>query len=385
MRFDENYKFHVPIKFYSGAGRFSELGKLCSGTGKKFLLVTGKTAMKKMGHTDRAVKMLKDSGMEAVLFDRIEPNPTTDMVAEGAALAVKEGCDAVIGLGGGSPMDAAKAIAVVAGNGGDIWDYREDIDASKTLPIITIPTTAGSGTDGDRYFVVTNESLSFKEGFGTDFTYPRITIMDPELTLDLPEDVTKDTALDALGHSLEAYISNGESNAFSNLISLDSVRLIYDYLPRAVKNGRDIQARSALMLAATMGGVAINHAGVCAPHGISMAIGGLYNTTHGQGIGIILPYAVEKAMENIMDRLGFAARFLGLSSSPDDGECSEIFVDRLHQFVEDLGYPRKLSQIGIKKENIDDILGKCVGDEDLDNDPGSYSEKETREFLEKII
>jgi len=262
-------------------------------------------------------------------------------------------------------MDAAKAIAVAAGNGGDIWDYREEKNTSKTLPLIAIPTTSGSGTDGDRYFVVTNKDIKSKKGFATEFTYPRISILDPELTLGLPEQITKDTAMDAMGHSFEAFVSCGNINAMSNLISLNAIKLIFENLPRAVKTGKDIQARSALMLAVTMGG--------------------LYNITHGQGIGIILPYAIEKAMDEIKDRLGFASRFLGLSSSIDDSENTRIIVDKLHKFVDDLGFPRKLSQIGIKRENIDDILKRCKDDEDLDNDPGSYTQKETREFLEKII
>ncbi|MFC2144798.1 iron-containing alcohol dehydrogenase [Actinomycetota bacterium] len=385
MRFDDNYKFYVPIKFYSGYGRFSDLGKLSGEVGRKFLLVTGKSAMKKMGFTDKAVKMLRENGKEVVLFDQIDPNPTTDMVADGAALSVKEGCDAVIGLGGGSPMDAAKAIAVVAGNGGNIWDYRQELDTSKTLPIIAIPTTAGSGTDGDRYFVVTNKDINSKKGFATDYTYPSISILDPELTIKLPEQVTKDTAMDALGHSFEAFVSCGNVNAMNNLVSLNAIWLIFENLPRAVKNGKDKQARSSLMLAATMGGIAINHGGVGSPHGFSMAMGGMYNITHGQGIGIILPYAIEKAMDGITDKLGFAARFLGLSNSRDDTENSKVIVEKLHKFADDLGFPRKLSQIGIKKDNINDILKSCENDDDIDNDPGSYTPEETRKFLEKII
>ena len=385
MRFDDDYKFYVPIKFYSGYGRFSQLGKLSEDVGKKFLLVTGKSAMKKMGHTDKAIKILRENGKEVALFDQVDPNPTTDMVADGAALSVKENCDAVIGLGGGSPMDAAKAIAVVAGNGGSIWDYRKERDTSKTLPIIAIPTTSGSGTDGDRYFVVTNKDINSKKGFASEYTYPRISILDPELTMKLPVQVTKDTAMDALGHSFEAFVSCGDINALSNLISLNAIWLIFENLPRVIKNGKDIQARSALMLAATMGGIAINHGGIGSPHVISMALGGMYNITHGKGIGIILPYAIEKAMDEIKDSLGFAARFLGLSSSMDDTENSRVIVDKLHQFADDLGFPRKLSEIGISKENINDILNICINDEELDNDPGSYTKDETREFLEKII
>ncbi len=283
-------------------------------------------------------------------------------------------------------MDAAKGIAVVAGNDGKIWDFRSDkMDTSGTLPIITIPTTAGSGTDGDRYFVATNTRENSKKGFATDYTYPAISIMDPELTESMPHQVTVNTAMDILGHSFEAYVSCGEVNAFSNMIALNSISLVFSYLPRVLKNGKDKEARSALMLAATMGGIAINHGGVGAPHGIAMALGGLYNITHGQGIGIILPYAIEKARPKIEDKLSFAARFLGLSSSGDDGKDAGAVIDKLHEFVEGVGFPRKLGEIGIKEENIPDILGKCVGDDDLENDPGSYSLEETKEFLEKII
>ncbi len=386
MRFEDDYNFYVPIKFYNGYGRFNQLGELTGNIGSNFLLVTGTDAMKKLGITGRAVKMLRDKGKEVVLYDCIDPDPTTTIIDEGGALAVEKGCDAVIGLGGGSAIGAAKGIAVVAGNDGKIWDlWPGKMDTSGTLPIVAVPTTAGSGTDGNRYFTATNTRENSKKGFAVDNTYPAVSILDPGLTESLPHQATINTAVDALGHSFEAYVSCSETNSFSDMIALNSISLIFSYLPAVLENSKDKEARSALMLAAAMGGIAIDHRGAGASHGIANALGGLYNITHSQGIGIILPYVIEKARPRIESKLSFAARFLGLGRSSDDGKNAGTVINKLHEFVEGVGFPQKLGEIGIKAKNIPDILEKCEGDEDLENDPGSYSLEETKQFLEKII
>jgi len=176
---------------------------------------------------DDAISLLKAAGKNPFLYDNILPNPTIDMVDTGAEIAVKEKCGAIIGIGGGSTIDAAKGIAAAAGNTGKIWDWQEGSrDASKTLPIIAVPTTAGSGTDADRYFVLTNTALKFKEGFATDYTYPKISILDPGLTESMPDNVTRDTAIDAIGHSFESYYSK-KSNPFSDMVALNSIYLIF--------------------------------------------------------------------------------------------------------------------------------------------------------------
>ena len=386
MYFGNDYKFFVPIKFINGIGSFSRLGSLAKPLGSRAMIVTGKNAMKKLGYTKAAADMLAIEKFKVTIYDNISPNPTTDMVDEGASIAQREKCDAIIGLGGGSAIDAAKAIAVVAGNGGKIWDYQSgEKNTSKTLPIVAVPTTAGSGTEGDRYFVITNKALSFKEGFASDFAYPKISILDAKLTESLPERITMETAIDALGHSVEAFYSK-MNNALSDMISLNSIWLIMNFLPRAIKDGSDMEARSALMLAATMGGIAINHNGVAAPHGFAMCFGGQYGITHAHGVGVMLPYSVEKAAMKEPSKFSFMSSFMGWSNTTDESKNASVAVEKIHQFMDAIGYPRKLTDIGIKKDDLDTIIEKVYGDEDLANDPGSYETRDDiKEFIKKAL
>jgi len=380
--FDEVFKFKNPVEFRFGYGEFKKLGKYCQKIGTKFLLVTSPT---KRFWTEEAVKMLEDAGKKVVHFPKILPNPTTDMVDEGVELAIKNKCDAVISIGGGSPIDAAKGIAVTAGNGGKAWDYQDPSkDTSKALPLIAVPTTSGTGTDGDRYYVLTNEKIRSKKGFATDNSYPAISILDPELTETMPERVTMDTAIDALGHSFEAYYAKLE-NPFSDMISLDAIGLIFDFLPLALKDPKDREARSALMLASAMGGIAIDNNGVCTPHGVAMALGGSYGITHGQGVGIVLPNAVEKAKNAAAAKFSFMARFFGWSNSDDIQKNADAVPDRLFGFLKDIGFYQRLSEIGIKKDYLDHICDKLTGADDIENDQGDYAGEEWRKFLDRII
>jgi len=374
MDFTINYDFTIPTRVHSGYGILDRMDSIVSGKklGRNILLVTGKTAMKKLGVTARLTDLLKKAGRNVVLYDAVEPNPTNHRVDDGVRLAVSERCDAVMGLGGGSPIDAAKGIAVAAGNGGEIWDYAEPgADTSKTLPIIAVPTTSGTGTDCDRYFVLTNPEKKSKIGFAFDEAYPAVSILDPKLTETMPRQTTLDTAMDIMGHCYESYISRMR-NPFGEIIGLNGIRLVYDYLPKVLENERDAEARSALMLAAAFGGIAIDRGGVCSPHGIAMKLGGLYNITHGQGVGIILPYALENARPHIDDKLDFMARFFGEDRGSRE-KNAEAMVRKLFDFVESIGFKTKLSEVGVTEEMIPEVMQRCVDDDDIENDPADFT------------
>jgi alcohol dehydrogenase len=385
MKFASEYNFYNPTKFYNGYGCLNKIGDLTKDLGSNFLLVTGKSSMKKSGFTDQVINVLEANGKKVFLYDNIDPNPTTDMIDNGAIFAVENNCEVVIGLGGGSAMDSAKGIAVVAGCGGKIWDYTAGRVAGKaTLPIIAIPSTAGTGSEANRYLVITNKNEKFKNGLASDYTYPAISILDSMLTENLSLDVTMDTGIDALGHSIEAYVSKID-NSYGEIMALNSIKLIFQYLPCVLKDRKDIKARSAMMLAAMMGGVAIDLCGAGAPHAIAMTLGGLYEVTHGRAVGIILPYALERASGLIEEKLNILADFTGISKSKDQSNNSKAFVEFLKRFAFDIGIPEKLYGIGIKKDNIPEITEKCTGCEDFDTDPASYSSNEIKEFLGKII
>lgn len=385
MMFNNNYIFQVPVKFYSGYGSFQNLGRLAESIGNIFLLVTGKYSMKNSGHTGSAVSQLEALGKKVFLFDEVLHGADTETVNLGAKLAIENNCDALIGLGGGSVIDTAKAIAVIAGSGGKIWDYSDGKkDASGALPVIAVPTTAGSGSEGNRYFVIGDKVKKIRKVFSTEYTYPVLSVMDAGLTESLPKKVLAGTALDALGHSFEAYISKKE-NALGGLLSLNSIWLIFNYLPEVLKNKGSRDHRSALMLAATMGGIAIDSGGVGAAHAIARALGGLYGIDPSQATGIILPFTIEKARPAIDNKLSFMSKFFGWSKSGNTEGNAGLVIEKLYSFTKSIGFPDKLGKIGVRKENIAQILDIILIDEDLKNDPGSYARKDAKIFLEKII
>ncbi len=383
--FYKNYVFQVPVRFHSGYGSFHRLGCLAESIGNNFLLITGKHSMKRTGHTKLAISQFEALGKKVFLFEEAAHDADTSIVARGAGFALENECDAVIGLGGGSVIDTAKAVAVIAGNGGEIWDYSSNKkDASRTLPVIAVPTTAGSGSEGNRYFVISDKEKKIKKVFATGYTYPALSILDGSLTESLPQAVLAGSALDALGHSFEAYVSIKE-NALGDLLSLNSIWIIFNYLPEVLKSKGSRGGRSALMLAAAMGGIAIDSGGVGAAHAIVRALGGLYGLASSQATGIILPYTIEKARPAIDNKLSFMARFLGWSRKDNIAGNARLVIEKLYSFTRDIGFPKKLGKIGVKKENIAIILDKILADEDLINDPGSYTRKEAKKFLEKII
>ena len=385
MKFEAEYNFHVPVRFYYGYRRFTKLGELLKNMGGRFLLVTGKQSMKKLGFTQEAVKMLGAKGKKVVIYDQIGENPTTNMIDQGAKLAIDEKCDVIIGLGGGSAIDSAKGIAVVAGNGGGIWDYVEKKKSYiETLPIVAIPTTAGTGSESNFNLVVTNTEKRAKEGISNASMFPTISILDPSLTENLPAHITLNTAIDALGHCLESYVSTVE-NAASEMLSINGIWLIFRYLPSAIKDGKDKEARAALMLAASMGGIAIIHGGLGVPHTIAMKLGGLYNIIHGRAVGIVLPHSIERSRHKIENKLSILAGFLGVSKGKDVSQNAGYFIEALHNLITELNFPTRLREIGIEKEEIPKIVEKCIGDDDLETDPMYWPRNEIKEFLEKII
>lgn len=237
------YEFYLPTKLLYGAGCLSALGG-CALPGRKALLVTsaGQSA-KRHGYLGRVEEQLTQAGVRAVLYDQITPNPTKAEVMAGAALCRKEGCDFVLGLGGGSSIDAAKAISVMARNPGDYWDYvsggtgKGKAVPNAPLPVVAVTTTAGTGTEADPWTVTTNEETQEKIGFGYEKTFPVLSVVDPELMVSVPPRLTAYQGFDALFHSTEGYL-NRTASPISDLMALEAIRLIGKSLPRACGMGR---------------------------------------------------------------------------------------------------------------------------------------------------
>lgn len=327
------YEFYLPTKLLYGAGCLSALGG-CALPGRKALLVTsaGQSA-KRHGYLGRVEEQLTQAGVRAVLYDQITPNPTKAEVMAGAALCRKEGCDFVLGLGGGSSIDAAKAISVMARNPGDYWDYvsggtgKGKAVPNAPLPVVAVTTTAGTGTEAYPWTVTTNEETQEKIGFGYEKTFPVLSVVDPELMVSVPPRLTAYQGFDALFHSTEGYL-NRTASPISDLMALEAIRLIGKSLPRAVRDGADLEARGDVALANTLSGMVETLSGCISEHSIAHAMSA-YHPKLPHGAALI---AISKAYYQKLIRLGACrermaamARALGKS----DAERPEDFLTAL--------------------------------------------------------
>lgn len=327
------YEFYLPTKLLYGAGCLSALGG-CALPGRKALLVTsaGQSA-KRHGYLGRVEEQLTQAGVRAVLYDQITPNPTKAEVMAGAALCRKEGCDFVLGLGGGSSIDAAKAISVMARNPGDYWDYvsggtgKGKAVPNAPLPVVAVTTTAGTGTEADPWTVTTNEETQEKIGFGYEKTFPVLSVVDPELMVSVPPRLTAYQGFDALFHSTEGYL-NRTASPISDLMALEAIRLIGKSLPRAVRDGADLEARGDVALANTLSCMVETLSGCISEHSIAHAMSA-YHPKLPHGAALI---AISKAYYQKLIRLGACrermaamARALGKS----DAERPEDFLTAL--------------------------------------------------------
>ena len=351
----QNFSFYIPTRLFFGKG---ELGRIATEKlpGKKALIVTSSgTSMKKYGYLDRLTALLKENKTDYVIFDKILPNPIKSHVMEGAALAKSEGCDFVIGLGGGSSIDASKAIAVMATNEGDYWDYISGGSGkgmpvpNDPLPIIAITTTAGTGTEADPFTVTTKEETGEKIGFGYDKTFPVFSIIDPDLMMSVPPKLTAYQGFDALFHATEGYIAS-VANPISDLFALKSIELLGKYLARAVKDGSDVEARSYVALANTLSGMVESTSGCTSEHSIEHAMSGYHpDLPHGAGLIMVSVAYNTLFADKVPDRFIAMAKALGKEDAKDPMD----FVAMLKKLQKDCGVDElKMSEYGIKKEEL---------------------------------
>jgi len=382
---NENIQYFMPVNIQFGTNKIEEAGALVARLGKKVLLVTGKSAMKKSGFTDRLISSLQDSSVKVTVFDEIFPNPTDDLADKGAGLARKNECDVIVGFGGGSAMDTAKGIAVVAALGGSLWDYiGENKVTGDTIPIVAIPTTAGTGSEATPYAVFTNPEIHRKDAVVSQYVFPRMSIIDPAVMKTMPPSVTADTGFDALGHAIEAYMSI-LANPFADACSYESVRLIGEALVKAVRDGNNIEARGKMAIASSLAGMAIAQVGVVAGHGFAMAIGGLMNTSHGRTVGILLPHVMTYNLNTIPDKIARLAPAFDLTVVGDSQKDAENVISHIKEMMQDIDYPTNLGALGIRREDLQKILDDSMNQEDIDFNPRKIDRNSAEKFIDSIL
>lgn len=353
-----NFNYHMPTKLLFGKGQLNNLHKEELPGKKALIVVSSGKSVKKYGYLERLKKELEKANVSYVVFDKILPNPIKSHVMEGALLAKEEKCDFVIGLGGGSSIDSAKSISVMATNDGDYWDYisggtgKEKPVKNDPLKVIAITTTAGTGTEVDPWTVITNEDTNEKIGFGYEKTFPSIAVVDPELMLSVPKKLTAYQGFDALFHSTEGYL-NKTANTMSDIYSLKAIELIGKSLKKAVLNGNDIEARSDIALANTLSGFVESTSGCTSEHSIEHALSAYHqDLTHGAGLIMISEayYTFIAKSGKCDDRMIDMAKALGKKDAKEAMDFVKVLLDLQRECeVNEL----KMSDFNIDKNNLE--------------------------------
>lgn len=365
MTITANWSYPTSIKF--GAGRIKELADHCKAVGmKKPLLITDR-GLAPMAITQNALDILDAAGLGRAIFADVDPNPNDINLAAGVKAFKDGGHDGVVAFGGGSGLDLGKCVAFMAGQSRPVWDFEDIGDwwtrasVEGIAPIIAVPTTAGTGSEVGRASVITNSASHVKKVIFHPKFLPAVTICDPELTVGMPKVITAGTGMDAFAHCLEAY-SSPFYHPMSAGIALEGMRLVKEYLPRAYKDGTDIEACANMMSAAAMGAVAFQK-GLGAIHSLSHPVGAIYNTHHGMTNAVVMPPVLRFNRPAIEDRIVRAAAYLGISGGFDG------FYDYVLKLREELGVPDKLAALGVGTDRIDEMSEMAIVDPTAGGNP----------------
>ncbi len=362
-----NFGYYIPTEVVFGCGRVAEIGKLAARFGSRALLVTGPAHSRLAGLYEKITDLLAQAGIEAAHFDGVIPNPTTDVVSAGAAMAKAHGAQMIIGIGGGSSLDTAKAIAVEASHPGTAWDYLyyKNPPTEKTLPVITVGTTAGTGSQTTSVAVITNTAHQDKSAISNRNVFPKLAIVDPELTATMPPAVTAQTGFDAFCHNFESFLSVRASAAVEAL-ALDAIRRVFTYLPRAVADGGDMEARTQMAWVDTLGGMTNACAGTTLPHGLGMQIGGhCPHVTHGQALAVLYPAFTRYTRPAAVEKFAAVARVLEPSLADADDETASLrCCELIDEFLKKIGLWIGFADLNVSKEEIRKIAdcGQVLGD-----------------------
>jgi len=323
-----------------GPGSVKELPAIVESLGVRRPLIVTDAYLTGTGAADRVLTLLRDAGLAAAVFDRTVPDPTTDSLEDGVQAVRAHRADCVIGFGGGSPMDSAKALAVLASAGGPMRKYKAPNNyTGSALPIIAIPTTAGSGSEATQFTVISDSENDEKMlCIGLSFL-PLGAIIDYELTVSMPARLTADTGIDALAHAVEAYVSR-KANPISDAMSMSAIRLIAANLRRVYRDGSDLAAREAMMAAATQAGMAFSNSSVTLVHGMSRPIGAHFHVAHGLSNAMLFPAVTAYSVLGATQRYAECARAYGVAGpTTSDEAAAPSMVEALAELCSDLEVP----------------------------------------------
>jgi len=364
--------WNYPNAMRTGGGRISELPEACRQLGMNAPLLITDEGLAELAMISDAVASCQAAGLNCGLFSQVKGNPTGENVMAGVEAYRAGNHDGVIAFGGGSGLDAAKAVALMVGQDRPLWDFEDVGDnwsranADAIAPIVAVPTTAGTGSEVGRASVITDAANQVKKIIFHPKMMPSIVILDPELTVGLPAKITAATGMDALSHNLEALCSPFY-HPMAEGIAVEGTRLVKEYLPRAVADGNDMEARTQMIVASSMGATAFQK-GLGGMHALAHPLGALYDAHHGLLNAVLMPYVLEANRSEITERIERTARYIGLADSSFDG-----FLNWVLQMREQLGIPHTLAEIGIDTAQATLVGKMATEDPSAGGNPISFS------------
>lgn len=352
--------FVIPNHTIVGTNVLGEAAPLLKKMGNKAFIVTGRhVAVSYM--MKQLTALLDENGIDCVIFDGITGEPTDTMIEDGVEMLKSSGCDFIIGIGGGSPLDSAKAIAAMAVNDGSIADYNGKEITGEILPLAAIPTTAGTGSEATKFTVITDSEKGIKMLLKGDVLVPKLAIVDSSFTVGAPKSVTSATGLDALTHAVEAYTSR-KAFSMTDTLAVSAVKRIMKYLPIAYKEPDNSLAREQMSIAALEAGICINNSSVTIVHGMSRPIGALFHVPHGMSNAMLLKECLSFAVSGAYEKFANLGRETGVASDSDSDEtAAEKFIDSLQNICDVCEIPT-LEQYGIDRDEYYSKISKMATD-----------------------
>lgn len=356
-------RFDIPAIILHGAGCRRQIGELVREVGGSSALIVTDSGMVQLGVVDEVVWLLEQAGVRVAVFDGVQPDPTDENVAAGCAVLEAQGSDCIVAVGGGSPIDTAKVIAVRGANPQPLAEFMGlHKIRNPGLPLIAVPTTAGTGSEASKVAVITDTTRDVKMMMLSVPLMPRAAVVDFELTMTMPRPLTAAVGVDTLTHGIEAFVSR-KANALTDPLALQCIALCAQHLRTAWNEPENRQAREGMMLAATLGGMAFSNSSVCLVHGMSRPIGAVFHLPHGLSNAILLPTVTRFSVDAASERYARVARTVGAADSRDSDvtACAEL-VDWLERLNADLQLPRLSACRGVTQEVFDARVHKMASD-----------------------
>ncbi len=382
------FEFVTSPRIVFERGAVKKLPGLCAGFGKHFLIVTGGGSLKRSGVLDELLSGMAAQGIASTVYDGASGEPTPDIVDAAAVLGRSAGADAVLGIGGGSALDTAKAAAGIITNGGSVRSYLEGVgDGSKItvdpLPFIAVPTTAGTGTEVTKNAVVMSVKDRFKASIRDDRLMARVAVVDPELTVSVPQSVTAASGMDAICQLIESFTAVA-ANPFCDAMALYHTPRAMDALKRAYDDGSDMEARETMSLAAMVSGMCLATAGLGAAHGIGAGLGAVLGVQHGVACGMLLPHVMRYNCAHGVTKYAQLAPAVCGRHYTDDSEGAAAVAEAVEALDRYIGLPKTLRELGVTENNMDELAAASMGSS-MKKNPVAFSLDSCRGFIRSLI